>query len=448
MDSDLRRFPPDFAWGAATSAYQIEGAAREDGRGESIWDRFSHTPGKVRDGDSGDVAADHYHRYREDIALIRKLGLGAYRFSIAWPRILPDGRGAVNAAGLDYYDRLVDGLLAAGITPFATLYHWDLPQALQDSGGWANRDVVEAFVEYAGVVARRLGDRVHDWVTINEPYCIAFLGHHTGEHAPGVRDLPTALQVGHHVLLAHGAAVPVLRAAGGAGTRVGIVCNMTPGVAASDSEADRAAAHRWDGYFNRWFVDPLAGRGYPADMEAYYGAACPSTRPGDLDVIAAPVDFFALNYYFRALVADDPTSPPPQVRPVAVPGARYTAMGWEVHADGLHDLLVRLSREYRFGALYVTESGAAFEDRIDPDGAVRDPERTAYLRDHLAAARRAIDEGVPLRGFFVWSLLDNFEWAQGYSKRFGLVHVDYATQERRIKDSGRWYAELIRANSE
>lgn len=447
MESDVPSFPPGFVFGAATSAYQIEGGAAADGRGESIWDRFSHTPGRVHGGDTGDVAADHYHRYAEDIALMREIGLTAYRFSIAWPRIVPDGRGRVNAAGLDYYDRLVDGLLAVGIAPYATLYHWDLPQALQDAGGWADRRVVDAFVRYADVVSRRLGDRVQQWMTINEPWCISFLGHLTGEQAPGVRDLGTALRVAHHVLLAHGAAVPVLRANAGPTSQVGIVCNMTPGAAASDTEADRRAAERWDGFFNRWFVDPLAGRGYPSDMVALYGPLAPAVEPGDLERIATPVDFFGLNYYFRAVVSDDPDAPPLGLRSHEVPGATSTAMGWEVYPDGLRELLVRLHRDYGFDALYVTESGAAFEDRVDPGGIVRDPERLAYLRDHLAAARRAIDEGVPLGGFFVWSLLDNFEWAHGYAKRFGLIHVDYATQERRIKESGRWYAEIIHANS-
>lgn len=447
MESDYLRFPPGFVFGAATSAYQIEGGATADGRGESIWDRFSHTPGHVAAGDTGDVAADHYRRYPEDIALMATLGLTAYRFSIAWPRILPDGRGRVNAAGLDFYDRLVDGLLAAGIAPFATLYHWDLPQALQDAGGWADRQVVDAFTEYADVVSRHLGDRVGHWMTVNEPWCVSFLGHLTGEHAPGVRDLRTALRVAHHLLLAHGAAVPVLRANAGPTSQVGIVCNMTPGVPASDSEADRRAAERWDGFFNRWFLDPLAGRGYPSDMVALYGPLAPVVEPGDLERIAVPIDFFGLNYYFRAVVGDDPGAPPLGLRPHEVPGAAVTGMGWEVYPEGLRELLVRLARDYGFGDLYVTESGAAFADRVDPDGVVRDPARLAYVRDHLAAARGAMNEGAALRGFFAWSLLDNFEWAHGYSQRFGLVHVDYETQERRIKDSGRWYAALIRANT-
>ncbi len=446
MSSDFPHFPPGFLWGAATAAYQIEGATQTDGRGESIWDRFCHTPGRVLNGDTGDVACDHYHRYRDDIALMRSRGLTAYRFSIAWPRILPQGRGKVNPAGLDFYDRLVEALLAANITPFITLYHWDLPQALQEEGGWADRAVVDAFAHYADVVSRRLGDRVHHWITHNEPWCVSFLGHYTGEHAPGRRDLRETLQVAHNVLLSHGAAVPILRANGGARTRVGITCNLTPGVPASDSESDVAAARRWDGYFNRWFLDPLAGRGYPEDMLAYYGPAAPTIQPGDLEQIAAPLDFFGLNYYFRAVVSDDPAAPAPGICQHHIEGAPYTAMEWEVYPNGLYELLVRVSREYRFPAIYVTENGAAFPDRVTAGGAVHDPERLAFLQAHLAAAQRALADGAPLAGHFVWSMLDNFEWAYGYAKRFGIVYVDYPTQRRIIKDSGRWYAQVIAQN--
>ncbi|MDI6770025.1 MAG: GH1 family beta-glucosidase [Anaerolineales bacterium] len=453
MSSDFPRFPSGFAWGAATAAYQIEGAAQTDGRGESIWDRFCRTPGRVLDGDTGDVACDHYHRYRDDIALMQSLGLNAYRFSIAWPRILPQGRGAVNPAGLDFYDRLVDSLLAANSTPFVTLYHWDLPQALQDEGGWADRAIVDAFAHYANVVSRRLGDRVHHWITHNEPWCVSFLGHYTGEHAPGRRDLRETLQVAHNVLLSHGAAVPILRAnarpehsrKGGTRTRVGITCNLTPGVPASDSESDMAAARRWDGYFNRWFLDPLAGRGYPEDMLAYYGPAVPTIQPGDLDRIAVPLDFFGLNYYFRAVVSDDPAAPVPQAHQHRVEGADYTVMDWEIYPDGLCELLLRLSREYRFPAIYVTENGAAFADGADSEGVVHDARRVAFLQAHIAAVHQALAAGTPLAGYFVWSLLDNFEWAYGYAKRFGIVYVDYPTQRRIIKDSGRWYAALINA---
>jgi len=447
LSSDFPRFPPGFAWGAATAAYQIEGAVQAGGRGESIWDRFSHTPGKVRNGDTGDVACDHYNRYPDDVALMRSLGLTAYRFSIAWPRILPEGQGKVNTAGLDFYDRLVDGLLAANIIPFATLYHWDLPQALQDVGGWANRAVVDAFAHYADMVSRRLADRVHHWITHNEPWCVSFLGHYTGEHAPGQRNLVTALQVAHHVLLSHGEAVSVLRTNGSAGTSVGITCNLTPGVPASDSESDVAAARRWDGYFNRWFLDPLAGYGYPEDMLAYYGQAAPAIQPGDLDRIAVPLDFFGLNYYFRAVVSDDPTAPVPNTRQHRAKGAQYSAMNWEIYPDGLFELLLRLSHDYHFPAIYITENGAAFDDTLLADGQVHDPERTSFLHAHLAAAHRALAAGVPLAGYFVWSLLDNFEWAYGYAKRFGIVYVDYPTQRRIVKDSGHWYAALIAAGT-
>jgi beta-glucosidase len=443
MSTNFPRFPSDFAWGTATAAYQIEGAAQTDGRGESIWDRFSHTPGNVLNGDTGDVACDHYHRYLDDIALMHSLNLTAYRFSIAWPRVLPQGRGAVNAAGLDFYDRLVDGLLAANITPFVTLYHWDLPQALQEEGGWANRAVVDAFAHYVDIISHRLGDRVHHWITQNEPWCVSFLGHYTGETAPGQRNLATALQVAHHVLLSHGTAVSILRANGSAQTRVGITCFLSPGVPASDSEADLVAARRWDGYLNRWFLDPLAGRGYPQDMLAYYGSAAPTIQSGDLDRIAVSLDFFGLNYYFRTVVSDDPTAPVPSVRKHRVEGAEYTAMDWEVHPDSFYELLLRLTRDYRFPAIYITENGAAYPDMVDADGTVHDPKRVIFLQAHIAAAHRALAADVPLAGYFVWSLLDNFEWAYGYYRRCGIVYVDYSTQQRIVKDSGHWYAELI-----
>jgi len=441
-------FPSNFAWGVATAAYQIEGATRIDGRGESIWDRFCATPGNVLNGDNGDIACDHYHRYHDDVALIQSLGLNAYRFSIAWSRVIPQGRGAVNDAGLDFYDRLVDSLLAVNITPFVTLYHWDLPQSLQDEGGWTNRAVVDSFAHYADVVSRRLGDRVHYWITHNEPWCASFLGHYTGEHAPGHHDLSETLQAAHHILLSHGAAVPILRANGDNRTRVGITCNLTPDVPASDSEADVIAACRWDGFFNRWFLDPLSGRGYPEDMWTYYESSVPTIQRGDLDQISAPLDFFGLNYYFRAVVSDQPDAPVPGTRQHRVDGSPYTDMDWEVYADGLYELLIRLSKDYSFPALYITENGAAFPDRVTPDGKVHDAERVAFLNSHFAAAHRAIGEGAPLAGYFVWSLLDNFEWAYGYAKRFGIVYVDYPTQQRIVKDSGRWYAEWIASKRE
>jgi beta-glucosidase len=450
-------FPSNFTWGAATAAYQIEGAWREDGKGESIWDRFSHTPGKVANGDTGDVACDHYHRWRADIALMRELGLKAYRFSLAWTRLLPEGTSKANPAGLDFYDRLVDGLLEAGIVPFVTLYHWDLPQALQpapatsggpgERGGWPARATAQAFVEYAELAARRLGDRVKHWMTFNEPWCIAILGHLTGEHAPGHRDLGETVATAHHVLLAHGWAVPVIRR-DSPNAQVGIVLNLSPQTPASPSEADRAAARLADGTSNRWFLDPLAGRGYPTDVVEHYGLPMQFVRPGDLDALATPLDFLGVNYYMRGIVRSDAV-PEAQNEPRTVfPNPNPTEMGWEVYPEGLYELLTRLKNEYSFPAYYVTENGVAYPDRLGPPsgGTVDDPQRIAYLRDHFAAAARAIAAGVPLRGYFVWSLMDNFEWAHGYTKRFGLVYVDYATQERIWKSSARWYQGVIREN--
>jgi beta-glucosidase len=437
------RFPNGFLWGAATAAYQIEGAATEDGRGESIWDRFSHTPGKVLGGDTGDVACDHYHRWREDIAMMRELGLRAYRLSISWPRILPAGVGAVNPAGLDFYDRLIDGLLEAGIQPYVTLYHWDLPQALQDQGGWANRDTVAAFANYADVVVRRLGDRVKNWITHNEPWCVAFLGHWLGDHAPGLRNGP-ALAVAHHVLLSHGEAVPVLRA-GSPGAQVGITLNFSPAYPASESAEDQAAAQRHDGFFNRWFLDPIYGRGYPADMVELYGPLMPAIQPGDLERMAAPTDFLGVNFYNRAVIRADPNTPVLRIAQVR-PEGEYTDMDWEVYADALRALLVRLQTDYAPGRMYITENGAAYLDALAPDGRTHDEARINYLAGHLAAAHAAIGEGAALAGYFYWSLMDNFEWAWGYSKRFGIVYVDYATQRRILKDSAMFYGDVIERN--
>jgi beta-glucosidase len=439
--SDLR-FPDGFLWGAATAAYQIEGAWNEAGKGESIWDRFSHTPGKVLGGDTGDVACDHYHRWRDDIGLMRELSLHAYRLSISWPRVLPEGVGAVNSAGLDFYDRLIDGLLEAGIQAYVTLYHWDLPQALQDRGGWANRETVAAFANYADVVVRRLGDRVKNWITHNEPWCTSFLGYAIGEHAPGIRNGP-ALAAAHHVLLSHGEAVPVLRA-GSRGAQVGITLNFSPAYPASDSAGDQAAARRHDGFFNRWFLDPLYGRGYPADMVALYGAMMPEVRPGDLERMAAPTDFLGVNYYNRAVIRDDPDGPMLRVGHVR-PEGEYTAMDWEVYADALRALLVRLHNDYAPGRMYITENGAAYPDTLGPDG-VHDEARIRYLAGHLAASHAAIGEGANLAGYFYWSLMDNFEWAWGYSRRFGIVYVDYPTQRRVLKDSAKFYREVIARN--
>lgn len=438
-------FPKGFVWGAATAAYQIEGAANEDGRGESIWDRFSHTPGNVLNGDTGDVADDHYHRWPQDVALMQSLGLKAYRFSIAWPRIIPDGIGAVNDAGLDFYDRLVDGLLAAGIEPFVTLYHWDLPQALQDRGGWPNRDSAAWFADYTAVVSRRLGDRVHNWITLNEPWVSAFLGYMMGVHAPGIRDPKAAMQATHHLLLAHGQAVSILRRNGNGATRVGITLNLTWVDPASDRPEEVEAARRQDGFANRLFLDPVFKGCYPGDFMELCGDLAPQIEEGDLQQISAPLDFLGVNYYTRSVVADDPNMPMLRTRSIQPAGAEYTEMGWEVYPEGLYRLLRRLHEEYAPDAIYITENGAAFPDTVE-SGRVHDERRIAYLREHLTSCWRAIQEGVPLRGYFVWSLLDNFEWGYGYSKRFGIVFVDYATQERIPKDSAFFYRDVIAAN--
>ncbi len=447
-DQTAHRFPDGFVWGAATASYQIEGAVHEDGRGESIWDRFSRTPGKTANGDTGDVACDHYHHWQEDIQLMRTLGLNAYRFSIAWPRIVPDGRGHVNEAGLAFYDRLVDGLLEAGITPWVTLYHWDLPQILEDAGGWPNRATADAFAEYTDVVTRRLGDRVKHWITLNEPWCSAFLGYHNGHHAPGRTNLEDALQALHTLLLAHGQAVSIIRR-NSPDAQVGITLNLAQVYPTTDSPDDQAAARRYDGYFNRWFLDPLYGRGYPQDMVALYGGDAPATDAADFPIIAAPTDFLGLNYYSPTFVHNDPEAAFLQVGHTRREDLQYTAMDWAVYPQGLYDLLVRVPRDYPTGPLYITENGAAYPDQVSQNGEARvhDPDRTQYYAQHLQAAQRAIGAGVPLQGYFAWSLMDNFEWAFGYTRRFGITYVDYDTQQRTLKDSGRWYKAVIAANA-
>jgi beta-glucosidase len=445
------QFPPSFVWGTATSSYQVEGAVHEDGRGESIWDRFSHTPGKVEDGSTGDVACDHYHLWRNDIALMKDLGLHAYRFSVAWPRILPTGRGHVNQAGIDFYSRLVDGLLEADIAPFVTLYHWDLPQVLQDAGGWPARSTAEAFVEYADVISRALGDRVKRWITHNEPWCASMLSYQVGEHAPGWNDWSAALAAAHHLLLSHGWAVPVLRR-NSPGAEVGITMNFTPATPASSSAEDVAASRYFDGYFNRWFVEPVYKGAYPEDMIAAYTSegkipaeGAQFIHSGDLSAISTPIDFLGVNYYSRAVISRWGDGTPETL--LGLTGVERTEMGWEVYPEGLYELLTRLHKDYVPGKMYVTENGASYSDGPDDAGHVRDVRRQTYLHDHFAAAKRAIDEGVPLAGYFVWSLMDNFEWAKGYTQRFGIVWVDYPTQKRLPKDSALWYRQVIADNA-
>ncbi|MCW2648017.1 MAG: beta-galactosidase [Pseudonocardiales bacterium] len=440
---NLSSLPADFRWGVSTSAYQTEGAVAADGRMPSIWDDFCRTPNAIEGGDTGEQACDSYHRWPEDLALLRRLGVTSYRFSVAWPRIQPLGSGALNPAGLDHYDRIVDDLLDAEITPFVTLYHWDLPSALQRSGGWVARDTALRFAEYAGVVAARLGDRVRDWTTINEPLCCAWIAHLEGRMAPGHRDLHDAVHASHHLLLGHGLASDAVRANAESTPQVGIVLNLSPCEPATDDPADARAAERADGHTNRWWLDPLHGRGYPADMVDVYGIE-PPVQPRDLEVIAAPLDFLGVNYYFRMRVAADDTVATLGYRPVPVVGAATTAMGWEVHPQGLHDVLVRVAKEYDSPVLYVTESGAAFDDVPDADGHVHDAERAEYLRDHIGATASAVAEGARVQGFYAWSLTDNFEWSYGYWPRFGLAYVDYPSQRRTIKHSGEVYAAIIR----
>lgn len=447
-------FPKGFLWGAATASYQIEGAWNEDGKGESIWDRFAHTPGKVQNGDTGDVACDHYHRYQEDVALMKDMGLKAYRFSTAWPRILPEGRGQVNPAGLDFYSRLTDELLEAGITPFVTLYHWDLPQALQDQGGWANRATAEAFVEYADAITRRLGDRVKNWMTLNEPAVAIWLGYAFGPHAPGLRDMAAAMPASHHMLLAHGLSVPVIRR-NSPGAEVGAALNLGWSVPSSPSAADYNAARFQNGLWFRWWMDPISGRKYPADviddatrLGALQNSEMPFIQPGDMETIAAPIDFLGLNYYSRHLVRDEQAKDnlPQTVFPAPKDPDHWTEMDWEIYPDGLFRVLAGVYYHYQPRKLYVTENGASYSDAPGPDGAIHDERRTRYLQQHFEAAYRAIQEGVPLAGYFVWSLLDNFEWAYGYSQRFGIVWTDFQTQQRIPKDSALWFKQVIQAN--
>ncbi|HEX8219115.1 MAG TPA: GH1 family beta-glucosidase [Chloroflexia bacterium] len=436
-------FPRDFLWGAATAAYQIEGSATADGKGESSWDRFCRIPGVIANGDTGDVACDHYRLWREDVALMKELGLDAYRFSISWPRVLPEGRGKLNGAGLDFYDRLTDALLEAGIVPFVTLYHWDLPQGLQDRGGWTDRDVAPYFAAYATAVGERLGDRVKHWITLNEPAVVAFTGHLWGEHAPGMRSLRLAFAAAHNTHRAHGMAVQALRAAA-PGANVGITLNLHPVHPAADTTEDQEAAQLADSFHNRWFLDPVFHGRYPDDISQLLGDFGPQIQEGDMATARQPLDFLGVNYYTRSVVRHRDSSqwfkdgklPFETIKP---DGREYTEMGWEVYPDGLRELLERVHRDYPLPAYYVTENGAAFQDTVSAEGTVHDARRQAYLESHFEAVARAISAGVPMKGYFAWSLLDNFEWAYGYSRRFGLIYVDYKTQDRIWKDSAKWY---------
>ncbi|MYM36257.1 beta-glucosidase [Duganella sp. FT94W] len=435
-------FAGDFVWGVSTSSYQIEGAAAVDGRVPSIWDTFAATPGKVRDGSTGAVACDHYHRWEEDLDLAQSMGLNAYRFSIAWPRIFNGVDAEPNAKGLAFYSRLVDGMLARGLQPWCTLYHWDLPQYIQDQGGWNNRATVDLYLRYADVMTRHLGDRVKHWITHNEPWCTAMHGNWDGMHAPGNKSLPLALQVCHNVLLSHGRAVPLIRA-NVPDAKVGIALSLHPVMPASDSATDRAAVSRHDALRNRWFLDVLYGRGYPAEALALVGADAPVVEPGDLEAIAVPCDFLGVNYYFPEVVRDAPDEYPLRAQIVFPPDRQRTDFGWEVAPDGMVTLLERVARDYPTGDLYVTENGSSYDDHLE-DGLVRDTARRDYLIRHLAAVRDAIAGGGGIKGYFAWSLLDNFEWAEGYLRRFGLTYIDYETQRRIVKQSGEWYSAFLR----
>lgn len=428
-----------FTWGVATSSYQIEGAANAGGRGPSIWDTFSRVPGAVINGDSGDVACDHYHRYNEDLDLIKWLGVNAYRFSIAWPRIFPQGAGSPNQAGIDFYDRLIDGALERGITPWPTLYHWDLPQALEDKGGWNSRATSERFAEYAHLMAEKFGDRVKNWTTLNEPFCSAWLGYLYGVMAPGIKDLQTAINASHHLLLGHGLATQAIRSVA-SDLRVGIVLNLTPAIPLN--EKDELAAKYADGFDNRWYADPVFKGSYPQDIVEGFGKEVP-IHAGDMQSISAPLDFLGINFYTRQTVTLDESAKPLPYRPVMVDGVERTAMGWEVHPESLTNIIMRVHRDYAPKEIYITENGSAWDDSVINDK-VDDPHRVSYLERHLDAMLAAKAQGAPVNGYFAWSLMDNFEWAYGYSKRFGIVYVDYETQKRIPKSSAYYYRERIK----
>ena len=444
-----KSFPDGFLWGAATAACQVEGAAREDGKGESIWDRFSRVPGAIVGGDTPEVACDHYHRWRDDVENMRDLGLKAYRFSAAWTRLFPTGRGRLNRRGLDFYQGLVDALLAAGISPVLTLYHWDLPQALQDHGGWTNRDTASWFAEYAACLFNSLGDRVHTWITINEPWVAGFLGHGEGVHAPGIRDFAAAVQASHVLLVAHAKSVEAYRQVSPDKGRIGIALDMHPVYPLSDGESDREAARIEDGHHNRWFLQPVLSGSYPSDMLELYAArhVAPRIEQDDAGLLAGnPPDFLGVNYYFPTRALASRANPVLGCQARVPRDCEKTAMGWEVYPRGLSDLLTRLKRDWGDPVLMITENGAAYDDERMEGPQVADLDRIAYLRAHLREALAAIASGVRLEGYFLWSLMDNFEWACGYAKRFGITHVDYRTQARTWKKSASWYQGVIASN--
>jgi beta-glucosidase len=444
--SKFLAFPKDFVWGCAASAYQVEGAWNEDGKGPSIWDAFTHTPGKIANDENGDVAVDHYHRYTEDVALMKELGLDAYRFSVAWTRVLPTGSGAVNQAGLAFYDRLVDELLKNKVEPYVCLFHWDLPQALQDKGGWPNRDTAYAFAEYARVLTERLSDRVKVWMTHNEPWVAALAGHFAGEHAPGIKDPVAGFKALHHLFLSHGLAAEAIRASAKQPVKVGITLNLNPVHPATDAKKDCEAAKRMDTALNRVQLDPFF-KGTSPMQESMFGKMVSGSliKSGDMEKIRT-LDLLGVNYYTRTVAKNDAKFPVVAASQVQPEGNEYSGM-WEIYPEGIYELLTRIWKDYRPQCeMMVTENGVPVPDGLDFDGRVRDERRIRYLRNHLTQVKRAMDEGVPVKGYFHWSLMDNFEWSLGYAPRFGLVYVDYMTLKRTIKDSGRWYANLIKEN--
>ena len=441
-------FPEGFLWGTASSSYQVEGAVREDGRGESIWDRYCSIPGNVAGGDTGDIACDHYHRYKEDVALMKEMGMTAYRFSVAWPRVIPDGRGAINEKGLEFYENLVDELLKAGIAPMLTLYHWDLPQALQDIGGWANPDMPEYFLRFSRIMMERLGGRVRRWITLNEPYCAAFLGNYVGRQAPGIKDFSTALRVAYYQYVAHGLVVRHFRESGMEG-EIGIALNLMGRLPFSDKPEDIEAARRADGYLNRWFLDPIIRGEYPGDMLQLYrekGVVLPEFKPEHRNLMCQPLDFIGLNYYNDFTVVNDDAAWPVHF---AIKNPRYAPVnsrGWPITEDGFANMLLRMKNEYGIGRILITENGTSTIEVESAEGRAEDPQRVDYLKRHLAALHRAMAQGVEVFGYMQWSFCDNFEWAFGYDSRFGLVYVDFESQKRIIKQSGRWYAAVAKEN--
>ena len=437
-------FPDDFLWGAATASYQIEGAVKEGGRGESIWDRFSHTPGKIKNGDTGDIACDHFHLYENDVRLMKEIGLQSYRFSISWPRIFPTGKGKVNQAGLDFYSKLVDELINSGIEPLITLYHWDLPQALEDDGGWANPDIVGRFADYAGTVSKHLGDRVKMWTTFNEPGIFGVLGYLIGQHAPGHKDPGKYFKACHHINLAHGEGVIALRSEA-KDPKVGTVLQLGPFHPITDSEGDIRAARNLDGLMNRWYAEPVTVGTYPADFLEMVKPLVP-IQDGDMEKIHQPLDFIGLNLYTRMFAKHDNNVPLLEsavVEDYRVSGADYTEMGWEIYPPSIYETLMRFKTEWGDPEVYITENGAAFDDHLE-DGSVNDQDRIDFYKAYLAEVKHAMDDGIKVKGYFAWSLLDNFEWAHGYKKRFGLIYTDYKTQERTPKASTFWYRDVIR----